>query len=111
MRPRVRFLEEDLVVRIVEEARDLLASLGVEIHNPLAVSLLLDRGASRDSSGKRILIPGPLIDSALAGAPRSFHLYDATGRETHDFSGDRVHFTPGSAAIRVLDHETGEIRE
>ena len=40
----------------------------------------------------------------------TFRLYDALGRETHHFCGDRVHFTPGSAAITVLDGQTGEIR-
>lgn len=32
------------------------------------------------------------------------------GEQTHDFSGDHVHFTPGSAAIHVLDPDVGDVR-
>jgi trimethylamine--corrinoid protein Co-methyltransferase len=34
-----------------------------------------------------------------------------TGRQTHDLGGDRVYFTPGSAAIHLLDGATGEVRK
>ena len=32
------------------------------------------------------------------------------GKETHSFDGQKTHFTPGSAAINVLDRGSGEIR-
>jgi len=32
------------------------------------------------------------------------------GNETHDFSGNNVYFTPGSAALHVLDHAAKEMR-
>jgi len=51
-----------------------------------------------------------LIDRALRTVPRSFRLFDALGNQTHDFSGDNVYFTPGSAAIQILDGATGEMR-
>ncbi|MFH1811464.1 MAG: trimethylamine methyltransferase family protein, partial [Pseudomonadota bacterium] len=50
------------------------------------------------------------IDKALAAAPSSFKLYDVLGRETHDMCGDNVHFTPGSAAINILDDEADKTR-
>ena len=34
MRPTLRFLDDTLIDRILDEARDILATLGVEIHNP-----------------------------------------------------------------------------
>jgi trimethylamine---corrinoid protein Co-methyltransferase len=115
MRPRVRFLEDELRTRIVDEARDLLATLGVEIHNPGATALLADHGAEivpgKGNLPERVRIGGSLIDRAVAGAPRSFRLFDVMGEQTHDFAEDNVYFTPGSAAIRVLDHATGAIRE
>ena len=42
--------------------------------------------------------------------PHSFGLFDALGNQTHDFAGDNVYFTPGSAAINILDGATGEMR-
>ncbi len=110
MSPQLRFLENSLVVKILDEARDLLDTLGVEIHNDGASALLLEHGARRETDG-RIRIPGAMIDSALASAPAAFKLYDVLGNETHDFSGDRIHFTPGSAAIHILDPDTGIMRK
>ena len=49
-----------------------------------------------------------VIDRALATVPSSFALYDVTGAQTHELGGDRVCFTPGSAAISVL--VDGEMR-
>lgn len=108
MRPRVRFLDRDLVERIVSEALDLLATLGVEIHNDNAVALLADHGATVDAG--RVKLPDSLVQDAVERAPSGFCLYDVLGNQTHDLSGDNVHFTPGSSGITVLDHQTGEMR-
>ena len=51
-----------------------------------------------------------MMDKALETSPGSFKLYDVLGNETHDFSGNKVHFTPGSSTINILDHATGEVR-
>lgn len=110
MRPVVRFLSDELIERIVSEARTVLHTLGVEIHNDAVLSLLSDHGARIDQDAKRVFLNGEIIDRALATAPDSFHLYDVLGQQTHDFSQHNVHFTPGSAAINVLDHDTGNIR-
>lgn len=105
MRPIVKFLEDQLVGTIIEQARELLYELGVEIHNPGVVSMLADHGAKIDAHKKRAHFTADIIDKALATAPAGFKLFDALGRQTHDFSGRNVHFTPGSAAITVLDHD------
>ena len=50
MRPHLRFLDDALVSRILDEARDLLATIGVEVHNDAATELLLaDTGPARTS--------------------------------------------------------------
>jgi trimethylamine--corrinoid protein Co-methyltransferase len=51
-----------------------------------------------------------MVEAALDSAPLSFSLYDVLGEETHRFEGQRTHFTPGSAAINILDRDSGEIR-
>jgi trimethylamine--corrinoid protein Co-methyltransferase len=109
MRARLRFLDDALVGRILDEARDLLATLGVEVHNDAAAELLLAHGARRDGGG-RILVPATVVDRALRAAPRSVRLFDVLGTPTHELAGDAVYFTPGSAAIHVLDGETGRVR-
>jgi len=110
MRPVCTFLSDELIERIVWEARNLLARLGVEIHNPGVLAMLADHGAEVSSSDHRARLPDAMIDRALKAAPSSFKLYDTLGRQTHDFVGHNVHFTPGSAAINVLDHGSNKAR-
>ena len=106
MRPKVTFLDHDLKVRIIDEARHLLCTLGVEIHNPGVLGLLGDNGAEVDPAKQHVRLTDDLIDRALSTAPSGFKLFDVAGRQTHDFSGDNVYFTPGSAAINILDNGT-----
>jgi trimethylamine--corrinoid protein Co-methyltransferase len=110
MRPALRLLDDRLIDRILDEARTLLAELGVDIHNPDVLGLLGDHGARVDRAAGRAWIPGSLVDRALATVSHTVALYDALGAQTHHLGGDRVYFTPGSAAIHILDGETGEIR-
>jgi len=110
MRPRLRLLTDELIERIIEEAREIIRRLGVEIHNDGILDLLAAHGAAVDTANRRVRIPEALIDRALSTAPRSFQLFDVNGRQSHDFSGDNVYFTPGSAAINILDASTGRMR-
>jgi len=109
LRPTLRFLDDDLKVKIIDEARHLLCTLGSEIHNPRVLALLGDHGAEVDLSKQHVRFTDEVIDLALSTVPSEFKLYDVLGAETHDFSGNKVHFTPGSAAINVLDN--GNIRK
>lgn len=110
MRPTIRFLEDKLINEIVTEARDVLNKFGVEIHNEGVLSLLSDHGAKVDMDAWRAYLTDGIIDKALEAAPGAFKLYDALGNETHDFSGYNVYFTPGSAAITILDGASGQAR-
>ena len=111
MKPVLRFLDPETLDRILAEAREVLARLGVEIHNARAVELLTGHGARFDEKRGRVLFPAELIDRALGSAPRSFPLYDVRGEQTHDLGGENVYFTPGSTAIHILDHDSGRMRK
>ncbi len=110
MRPRLRLLDDALGDRIFDETRSVLATLGMKLHDPEGLDLLVSHGATVDEGGERVRIPGSLVDQALGTAPRGFALYDVLGNPTHDLSGENVHFTPGSAAIRILDPATPSLR-
>lgn len=103
MRPVVRFLDDALIERILSEGRDILCTLGVEIHNDAAVSLLADHGATVEKHSRRVFFTNDIIDKALSTTPKGFKLYDVPGNEAVDLSGFSVNFTPGSAAINILD--------
>ncbi len=110
MQPKLRFLDVELADRIVDEARTVLAEIGVEIQDDEARSLLADHGASVGGADGRVKITPEMVDHALQTAPSSFELFDVLGRRTHDFSGADVHFTPASSAILILDGVTGKAR-
>ena len=110
MRPSVRFLDQNLIERIIAEARDLLFKLGVQISNPGVLSLLGDHGARVDQATQRVFFTPEIIDKSLTTVPRTFRLYDTKGNEAVDFSGENVNFTPGSTAINILDHGESSVR-
>ena len=110
MRPAVRFLSDELIEKIVSEGRELICKLGVEIHNKAVLSMLADHGARIDMDKSRAHLTQDMIDKALESAPASFKLYDSLGNEALDLSGFKVNFTPGSAAINILDHKGNRIR-
>ncbi len=105
MRPVVKFLSEELLERIVAEGRELICQLGVEIHNAPVLSMLADHGAVVDGSRKRVYFTQDIIDKSLEASPGSFRLYDSLGNEAVDLSAYNVNFTPGSAAINILDFD------
>ncbi|MDY7110511.1 MAG: trimethylamine methyltransferase family protein [Planctomycetota bacterium] len=110
MRPRIELLDQELKEKIIAEARSILDSPGVEIHNDRVLARLADHGAVVDGETRRARINDDLIDKALRAAPGSFTVHDALGRPALDLRERNVHFTPGSAAIHILDHETGALR-
>lgn len=111
MRPNVRFLDDQLIERIISEARDILCNLGINIFDAQTLELLAGEGAVVDSSTNNVQLTPGIIDKALGTVPDSFKLYDVTGNQTHDFSGFNVYFTPGSSSLNVLDYETQTARE
>jgi trimethylamine--corrinoid protein Co-methyltransferase len=111
LRPQLKLLSDELLVRIVSEARDILCQLGTKVQNPRVLKLLAEHGAKVDLEKNQVLYTNSLLDSCLKSVPAQFKLYDVLGNETHDFSGSKVHFTPGSAALHILDHQTQQIRK
>jgi len=109
MQPKFQLLDDDLADRIITEAGIVLAEVGVEIVDEETRALLADHGAPADRSG-RVRIDTGLVERALDSTPLSFSLYDVEGSPTHSFDGQKTHFTPGSAAINVLDRDSGAIR-
>ncbi len=109
VRPQIRFLSDDLIEQIVGEAKDILAGLGVEITSPEVVELLNDHGARVRDDG-RVCIPPELVDQALSTAPSVVRLEGISGKHSLEIGDGNVHFTPGSAALQIVDWPSGEAR-
>jgi trimethylamine--corrinoid protein Co-methyltransferase len=111
VRPTVRFLSDELIQKIVSEAQDIMCKLGIEIHNDKMLSMLADSGAKIEKNTNRAYFTPAMVDNARESAPRSFKLYDIYGNQAVDLSEFNVNFTPGSAAINILDGVTNKIRK
>lgn len=111
MRPKLRFLEDDLIEKIVAEAIQILCTLGVEIQNEAVLSILSDHGAKVDTGSNKAVLTAGIIQQAVKAAPDSFKLFSVGGVETHDFKDHNVYFTPGSAALHILDYPSKRIRK
>jgi len=111
LRPKLKFLSEDLIRQIVDESVGILCKLGVELNNVEVLSMLSDYGAEVDIPNNHVTLKEDIIQKALDTSPKSFKLYDVSGVETNDFSGYKVHFTPGSAALNILDYHDNRIRK
>ena len=110
MRHGLNILSDDLIVRILDEAKAILAEKGMEIRGPEMKQRLLDAGLKTDTSGDRILFPADVVEKAIADAPKVFTLYDRDGNPYTEIGGNNVHYTPGSSGLKILDHRTGQTR-
>ncbi|MCP4217123.1 MAG: hypothetical protein GY765_20925 [bacterium] len=110
MRPKLRFLNDELIKQILSEAKDILYKVGITIFHPGMLSILADNGAVVDMETNHVRIPSNVIDKALKTVPSSFSLYDVMGNKTHDFYGYGSYFTPGSSSLKILDIDSGEMR-
>ena len=106
--PRFELFAPDEVERIVADALTVLATVGVDVENAEAADLL--RSAGIHERDERFFPPEDAVRAALATAPRRFALYDRAGAPAVCYGEGRVHFDPGSAAIHLLDGESGERR-
>jgi trimethylamine--corrinoid protein Co-methyltransferase len=110
-RPKLEFLSQPLVEKIVDEGLSLLEKQGIFVENREALSLLAEAGARAEPSTQRVRLGRDLVRDCLASTPPVVTMYDRTGVRAYSVGGDEIHFDPGSAAVTMLDHETQEERK
>ena len=110
MRPTLKVLTDNQIQKILDEAKRLMAEVGMEIRGEKMKQRLLDHGLKTDASGKRILFPADVVEKAIADAPSSFTLFDRDGDAYTEIGGNNVHYVPGSSGLKILDHRSGETR-
>ena len=110
MRPQLSVISPELITQVLDEAKRLLAEIGMEVRGKSLRERLLDYGLPTDAKGERVCFPPDVVDWALAQAPKSFNLYDRAGNHFTEIGGDKVHFVPASSGLKIADHRTGAIR-
>jgi trimethylamine--corrinoid protein Co-methyltransferase len=110
MRPTLNVVSDELIAKVLDEAKRIMAETGMEIRGEGMRQRMLDHGLKSDDTGKRILFPADVIDAAIASAPKSFTLYNRDGGAHAEIGGNNVHYVPGSSGLKIQDHRTGETR-
>lgn len=111
IRPKLEFLSEKLIQKILGEAYDILEKQGVFVENQEALKLLKEARMKVDEASQRVYIKSKLIEDSLSSTPSIVKLYDRTGEKEFIVGENHVHFDPGSAAITILDHAAQEERK
>jgi trimethylamine--corrinoid protein Co-methyltransferase len=106
----MKLLSDDLIRKILDEAYKLLETKGVAMEHDALPEQLAGAGCIIDSDTKRIRMPREIVEAAVKSAPSRIELWNMDGSSCCDLSGDNVHFTPGSSAIKMLDEKTQKIR-
>lgn len=108
MRPKLALLDDALLERILDEAFELIASIGTKVGSAEARDLLGVAGALVEA--ETVWFPQSLVRKVLESVPREFFLYDRAGKPAVRYGGDAVHFDPGSSCLNILDAETQQPR-
>ncbi|NLE21883.1 MAG: trimethylamine methyltransferase [Actinobacteria bacterium] len=102
-------LSEGEKAAIYDAALEILADVGMAVHHPAAVRLLLEAGC-RLTDDERVLVPAHLVDGARTTAPSVVRVFDRLGRPAMELGGRRSYFGTGSDLLNTYDLETGEHR-
>jgi len=110
-RGRLQFLSKEDVERIHGTSLRILESIGVAIHSPSTVDMLVNAGARISKDGKRVVFPEELVRSALSSVPKSIvlHARDAKWDMKLPSDGKTLVANGGEAAF-LTNILTGESR-
>lgn len=111
MRPTLDILDRSLIERIIDDAFEVLATVGILVDYQPAFDRLNELGLPGDPTTKRIMFPRSVVETAIKTAPSGLTLFDRNSQPFARLEGDRVHFVPASSALRILDRTTDEIRD
>ena len=97
--------------RIHEASLEVLERVGIEVQPSECRDIFRRAGARIDESQNRVYIPSQMVEAALAAAPNEVLLGGRDPRHDMQLGGRRVYMGTGGAAVKVLDLETGRVRE
>ncbi len=110
MKPQLRLLSDEMIGKILEEAFHLLETRGINLHHEGLLERLGDMGCRTDRAREWVWLPRELVERCIGSCPHEVKLWNIAGTQCCKLSGDKVHFTPGSTAIKVLDYPSQRMR-
>jgi len=109
-RGRLEFLSRDEIQRIHGVSIRILEEVGVAVHCPEAIEVLLQSGSSMSKDRTRVLMPEDQVKEALTNAPKSILLAARDPRRDLKIpSEDRMFVSNGGEGVHIRDLLTGEV--
>ncbi|MCP5094739.1 MAG: hypothetical protein GY943_04220 [Chloroflexi bacterium] len=110
MKATINIIDEVSIRQIITEAKQILVEIGIEVRGKALQQRLLDAGLKIDPATGRTLFAPEIIDKAISTVPLTFILYNRAGIPHATIGKNHIHFVPGSSALKLLDHRTGQTR-
>ena len=79
MRPTLNVISDELIGKILDEAKRIMAETGMEIRGEELRQRLLDHGLKTNEQG-RVLFTPDVVDAAIESTPKSFTKRSAPSR-------------------------------
>lgn len=108
--PPLSLLSQEEVLTIHQQALHILERTGVKFYSQEALKILKEHGVKVDFQERLAKFPKELVEEAIKKVPKSLKLYNGEGEEILEISGNRVHFNPGSAAIKFMESDGETVR-
>ncbi|MDP6708366.1 MAG: trimethylamine methyltransferase family protein [Alphaproteobacteria bacterium] len=110
MQPRLTFLNDEELDRIIDGAFEVLARVGVHIGSERVMDIVASQtGARRD--GERVTLSRDLVERCLETCPAEVRLYRQDRDEPIVLAGDAVNFVAGSTVPYIYDPDSIGLRE
>ena len=108
-----RPLSQPQVETIHRAALKVLEEVGFTYESGLddALEMLVKAGCRQDKDTHRVFFPAGLVEERAAQAPERIMLYGRKENTDLDLGGDRVHLGTGGSALKILDLESGQVRQ
>jgi trimethylamine--corrinoid protein Co-methyltransferase len=103
-------LTEGGVERIHEGALHVLARTGIVVHDEPVLALLDRAGCPVSRDDRRVQLPAPVVEEAVAQAPPVVCLYNRRGEQAMALGVGSLHARTSSGATGILDLEDGRRR-
>jgi trimethylamine--corrinoid protein Co-methyltransferase len=107
----LNLLSDDELAEIHRATLDVLNDTGLMVLNDEAQEIFYSHGCPVDKKSNIVRIPPYLVEEAIASAPSSLLLAARDPKYDILLEGARVAYTSFGVAVKVLDLETGKVRE
>ena len=105
------FLKREDLRRIHSSTLKILEETGVRVDEENALKLLDDAGATVDFKRRIVRVPQSLVEELIKKARRCVRLCGRNPKHDLTLGEGRVYVMTSSTGIRVLDMDTGEVRQ